>query len=124
MKIKTIKIKSSENFFKDLHTVARALDRGLAVPKDVKGGEYFESLDAVRNMLTEGRLELWRAIRDRRPRSISEAAKLVGRGFRAVHRDLRILEACGLISLRKTKGKRGDLQTPVSLADRLHVAVA
>ena len=123
MKIKKIRIKSKEEFSDELRSVARAIDRGVA-PKKAVTGEFFESLDAVRVILTDKRLELWRAIRDKKPESISMLAKLVGRGFKAVYRDLLLLESLGLITFKKTKGKRGDLQAPVSLVDELQLAVA
>jgi predicted transcriptional regulator len=122
VKIKKIRIKSREAFDQDLRAVARAMDQGKAM-KPIKG-EFFESLDAVRSVLTDKRLELWRAIRDQKPDSISALAELVGRGFRGVHRDVKLLETLGLVSLKKTKGDRGDLQHPVSLADELQLAVA
>ena len=122
VKIKKIRIKAREEFNSELRTVARALDRG-ETPKLIKG-EYFESLDAVRAVLTDKRLELWRTIRDRKPNSISTLANMVDRGFRSVYRDLLFLENFGLLSFKKTKGKRGDLKAPVSLVDELLLAVA
>jgi predicted transcriptional regulator len=123
MKIKKIRIKSREEFEGELRSVARALDRRVT-PKKAITGEYFESLDAVRVILTDKRLELWRSIRDKKPDSISTVAKMVHRGFRAVYRDLLLLESLGLITFKKTKGKRGDLQAPISLVDELQLAVA
>ncbi len=122
MKIKKIRIKSREEFNDELRQVAKALDRGETVKK--KTGEYFESLDAVRKVLTDKRLELWRTIRDRKPKSISQVAQMVDRGFKSVYRDLLLLESLGLISFKKGKGKRGDVQSPVSLVDELRLAVA
>ena len=122
MKIKKIRIKSRSDFDEDLRSAARALDQGKT-PK-LMSGEYFESLDAVRAVLTDRRLELWRAVRDQKPDSISSLAEMVGRSFRTVHRDMKLLESLGLISLRKGKGLRGDTQHPVSLVDELVLAVA
>lgn len=123
MKVKKIRIKSKEEFSDELRTVAKALDRGIT-PKKAIAGEFFESLDAVRVVLTDKRLELWRTIRDKKPASISALAGMVHRGFRAVYRDLLLLESLGLITFKKNKGKRGDLQAPISLVDELQLAVA
>lgn len=122
MRIKKIRIKAKEDFERDLIRVAKALDRG-ETPKRING-EYFESLDAVRNVLTDKRLELWRTIRDQNPDSISTLAKMVNRNFKAVYRDLLLLQSVGLINFKKSKGKRGDLQSPVALFDELRLAVA
>jgi predicted transcriptional regulator len=123
MRIKRIRIKSNEQWMQDLLELARDLDKGR-LPKRKSGGEYFESLDAVRNILTDKRLELWRAIRDKKPDSISTLAKMVNRSFKVVHRDLAVLQTVGLITFKKSKGKRGDLQSPIALVDELQVAVA
>lgn len=122
MRVKKIRIKSKQEFANDLRDVSRALDQGLR-PKR-KTGEYFESIDAVRKVLTDKRLILWRTVRDQKPDSISTLTKMVGRGFRSVYRDLTLLENLGLITFKKAKGKRGDLQSPVSLVDELQLAVA
>ena len=123
MKIGKIRIKLREQFNRELRGVARALDQGQT-PKKAITGEYFESLDAVRVVLTDKRLNLWRTIRDTKPVSITSLAKAVQRGFKAVYRDLLLLEDLGLITFKKTKGKRGDLQAPISLVDELRLAVA
>lgn len=122
MRVKKIRIKSKLQSDQDLRSIARALDEGKS-PRPIKG-EYFESLEAVRTVLTDKRLELWRTIRDHKPESLSMLAKLVGRSFRAVHRDVLLLETLGLVSLEKAKGKRGDIQQPISLVDELLLQVA
>jgi predicted transcriptional regulator len=122
MKVKKIKIKSKKDFAADLRRVAGELDRHGAAEKAT--GSFFESLDAVRIILTEKRLELWRAIRDQKPDSISNLARIVKRDFKSVHRDLLLLQSVGLISFQKGKGKRGDVQSPISLADMLQLEVA
>ena len=87
-------------------------------------GEYFESLEAVRNVLNEKRLALWRLIRDERPDSILSLSKIAGRDFKSVYRDVSVLLSVGLVELVKGKGQRGDTQKPTSLADALMLEVA
>ena len=103
-------------------STAQQLDEGKH-PKPLQG-EYFESLEAVRNVLTEKRLELWRLIRDQRPHSILGLAKIAERDFKSVHRDVSMLAAVGLIELQKKNGSRGNRLKPVSLADTLRLEVA
>ncbi len=122
MKIKKIRIKTKDDFFDEALAAAEAMDRGKKT-KNLRG-EYFESLDAVRTVLTEKRLELWRLIRDRHPQSISELSKLAARDFKSIHRDVAVLVAVGLVELKKGKGQRGDIQKPTSLADSLTLEVA
>lgn len=71
------------------------MDRG-GKPKRLRG-EYFESLEAIRNVLTEKRRALWRLIRDERPESILELSKIAGRDFKSVHRDVSVLVSVGLV---------------------------
>jgi predicted transcriptional regulator len=122
MKVKRIQIKSREEFEKGLKSAAQSLDEGKTPKKTT--GTFFESLDAVRSVLTDKRLELWRTIRDKKPASISVLAGMVHRNFRAVHRDVMLLKELGLVKLQKAKGDRGDIQSPVSIVDQLVLSVA
>ena len=120
MKTKKIKIKTSNQFWSDASSFAKAFDQGKKITLQI--GEYFESLEAVRNILTEKRLELWRIIRDQKPASIRALAKLAKRDFKSTHRDVSLLIAVGLVELKK--GNKGPAQKPISLADTLQVEVA
>lgn len=122
MKTKKIKIRPKDEFYGNLLTAAESMERGDKL-KPLRG-EFFESLDAVRNVLTEKRLALWRLIRDKQPASILELSKLAKRDFKNVHQDVSMLVAVGLVEIHKEKGKRGDTQRPVSLADLLQLDVA
>jgi len=95
-------------------------------PKAVKNnssGIFFESLAAVRKVLTDNRLDVWRTIRDQKPESISHLAEILKRDFRAVHRDVTLLEELGLIELIKGPGKRGNIVTLKSCYDELQLIV-
>ena len=122
MKVKRIKLKSRQDFFSELERTAIQLDRGKRAKR--LRGDFFESLEAVRNVLTPKRLELWQLIRDRRPASILELSRMVKRDFKSVHRDVSVLIAAGLVELHEGKGSRGNTQQPVSLADSLLLEVA
>ena len=122
MKTKTIVIKSREELNAETLAWARRADRGQKV--QALKGEFFESLEAVRNFLTEKRLELWRTIRDRAPASLTDLAKLVRRDYKDVHQDVSILVEVGLVDLRKPKGAKTRALKPVSLVDQLEFKVA
>jgi len=122
MKTKRIVIKSREEMHGEELAFARKLDRGERAGS--LRGEYFESIEAVRRFLTDARLELWRTIRDKKPGSLTELAKLLGRNFADVHGDVRILVEAGLIDLRKSKGVKTRALKPVSLVDQLRFEVA
>ena len=122
MRTKRIRVKSRVDFNTELLAAAQKIDRGETI-KEQKG-EYFESLDAVRNVLTPRRLELWHIIRDRKPASISNLAILADRDFKSVYQDVRLLAAVGIVDLRETRGKGGKRLVPRSLADTLTLEVA
>ena len=122
MKTKKIKIKTKDEFYDEVIASAKALDRGGRAKR--LRGEYFESLEAVRNVLTEKRLALWRLIRNQHPDSILGLSKLAHRDFKSVHRDVSVLVSVGLVELVKGRGQRGDTKRPMSLADALTLEVA
>lgn len=122
MRTKKIRIKSRVDFNAELLKASRKIDRGEKI-KEHKG-EYFESLDAVRNVLTPRRLELWHVIRDRKPASISNLATMANRDFKSVYQDVRLLVAAGIVDLRETHGRGGKRLVPRSLADTVTLEVA
>src|SRR3989338_2237630 len=122
MKTKKIIIKSRREFDDETLKFFRKLDRGEKA-KPLKG-EFFESLEAVRNFLTEKRLELWRIIRDKEPQSLTELARLVMRDYKDVYQDVSILVEVGLVDLRKPKKAKTRAVKPVSLVDQLEFKVA
>ena len=122
MRTKRIRIKSRADFNDGHLAAARKIDHGERVRE--QRGEYFESLDAVRNVLTPRRLELWHLIRDRRPESISSLATMTGRDFKSVYQDVRLLAAVGIVHLQEARGKEGKRLVPRSLTDTLTLEVA
>jgi len=101
MKTLEIQIKSREQADKEFASVFNKAQSGKKVP--LQKGVYFTSLEAVRNLLTEKRLELLHLIRQHSPKSISEIAKISGRNFKNVHTDLKILQGYGLVEISVTK---------------------
>lgn len=101
MKTFEIKIKSQADADKEFIQVFKALKTGKKVKRTK--GVYFASLEAVRNLLTEKRLELLHTIREKRPISIYQLAKITGRNFRNVYDDLQILKNYGLVKMNKSR---------------------
>jgi predicted transcriptional regulator len=122
MKAMKINIIPKAELNSKLRKAASNFDSGKSV-KPIKG-TCFESMKAVRKFLTDNRLNVWRTIRDKKPSSITALSKLLKRDFKTVHSDVMILEAIGLVSIKKEKGQRGDVQVPVSQFDELVLAVA
>jgi predicted transcriptional regulator len=97
MKVMEIGIKSLEEGMQDFEEAFIAAKNRL--PFKLKKGAYFTSLEAVRNFLTPKRIELLHVIKEKSPKSLYELAKLAGRSFPSVVRDVNVLSRHGLIRL-------------------------
>ncbi len=99
MKTVTFTIEPFAEGLKRFKKTFEAVRAGRPVePRELVG---FTSLEAARNFLTRERLGLLRAIKTRRPRSIYELARMVGRDLKNVQEDIRILERHGLVRIAK-----------------------
>lgn len=95
----TIGIRSLEQGLDNFVETAEALMKGESVRK--QRGVYFENLDSFRKVLTEKRLSLLHAVKQQRPDTIHELARLLGRDVKNVSDDLKYLAELGLVSLDK-----------------------
>lgn len=99
MKVMTIGIKSEEEVRSEFKEAFRAAQK--RIPFKPKTGVYFTSLEAARNFLTKKRLGLLHTIKEEKPKSIYELAKLTHRSFPGVLRDIMILAKHGLVKLSR-----------------------
>ncbi len=99
MKTVTFTIEPFAEGLKRFKETFQAVQAGRTVePRELVG---FTSLEAARNFLTRERLGLLRTIKTRRPRSIYELARMLGRDLKNVQEDIRILERHGLVRIAK-----------------------
>jgi predicted transcriptional regulator len=94
----------------------------IAEGKRVKGKTalYFSNIKDLRKVLTEKRLELLKTIKDRKPSSIYELARMVDRDLKNVLQDVGYLKEIGMIDIAET----GDKKTPTVDYDILSLEVA
>lgn len=118
MRVKRIKIKPLKESLQDFAKAYQRVAQGKPVRK--KGGTFFASIDAVRKVLTENRIQLLKIIKQERPQSLYELAKLAHRDLKNVTQDIVFLEDLGLVDLRKPNGIRRQ-RKPVLLSDRFSV---
>jgi predicted transcriptional regulator len=106
MKIKRIKIeiRSLDNALKEAGEVFEKLSKGETVQK--KTAIYFNNLKEMRKVLTEKRLELLKAIKDKKPASVYELARMVNRDIKNVLQDLSYLQELGLVEITETRDKK------------------
>jgi predicted transcriptional regulator len=102
--MKAIKVKigfeNIESSLKDFVKVGETIIRGEQVRKHE--GVYFMDYEAFRKASTPKRLELLRIIKEQKPVSIHQLAKLAHRDIKNVHDDVRYLAQIGLVELSDT----------------------
>ena len=76
---------------------AEAGETGAAIEQDAQFILNFEDLDDVEQLMRRSNIELVEAIVSERPESIRGAAELVDRDYKEVHRNLKELEALGVV---------------------------
>lgn len=96
-----IGIKNLNESLKDFADTWKELESGKKVKKEE--GIYFESIDAVRSVLTNNRLLILKTIKEKHPKSIYELSKILGRNLKNVNQDLDMLFRIGLVELKKEK---------------------
>ena len=92
----TIKTGNEEEFFQRGRQLARAADRGQALPEE--STISFEDPADVLKLITAARLALFRAIKEA-PGSITEISGRLHRDRSAVKRDVDELERAGLVTV-------------------------
>jgi predicted transcriptional regulator len=107
MKVKKVKIgiKSVQDVFRDVKETVRRIDTGERLAP-VKGPEiYFTSFEVFRKALTPKRLELLHIIKNQKPSSINELARMAKRDVKNVADDVKYLDQIGLIEIKETGRK-------------------
>ena len=118
----TIGIRSLEHGLDNFAEAAESLMRGELVKK--QRGVYFENLDAFRRVLTEKRLALLHAVKQSKPETIHELARLLGRDVKNVSDDLKYLAELGLVSLDKAAIGSGRRVTPRVSYEKIRLEIA
>lgn len=96
-----LKIQSMQSLKKEMLGVARGARKAPANSAQAS----FESVEAVIRLLTPENRSLLATIEQKKPESVAELARLVGRAEPNVSRTLSKLEACGFVRLRQGAGK-------------------
>ena len=85
----------------------------------------FEGLTALRQLLTKEKARVLHVIKHHKPKSIYELAKKLGRNFKAVNDDVKLLERFGFIDFIEEKTKNRIRHRPEIVVDTLtlHIKV-
>lgn len=79
----------------------------------------FEGLSVMRQLLSNEKARLLHVIKTQQPGSIYELAKKLGRSFKAVMDDVKLLERFGFIELIEEKTKKRIRHKPVIVVDTI-----
>ena len=114
MKIKNIKIgiSNTQQILDNFVETGEAIERGESPEKSE--GIYFESIDTLESILTDKRLTLLRTIKEKKPQSIYELAKILHRDTKNVSNDVFKLSELGFITLTKRKIGRARVSLTVN----------
>jgi predicted transcriptional regulator len=89
-----------------------------------KNPHDFSDVKLLRNLLSNEKSRILYALKHSNPTSIYGLAKLLGRDFKSVRDDVKVLERFGFIEFHAEKvGKRGSLK-PVLIADKLQIIIS
>lgn len=110
-----------KDFTIQIQSLDEVMDEFVSVVRDAQAGKIgaprvglsFESIDAVRNVLTPKRLGLLKAIRESRPRSVYALAKATGRQLKNTQDDVAMLARLDLVELKRGRGARASLEPRV-----------
>ncbi len=84
-----------------------------------KGNKSSSDISNLRQLLSDERAKMIHVIKTKKPDSIYELAKILGRDFKAVRQDIRLLEQFGLLELISSIKKGRERLKPIIDIDRL-----
>ncbi|MEA3414321.1 MAG: hypothetical protein U9Q99_02235 [Nanoarchaeota archaeon] len=111
-KVREVFIRESKGDFK--------LFRQNKVPDE----EYnFDGLSTLKRVLSKEKAKILDTIKYKKPRSIYHLAKILGRPFKAVFDDIKLLERVGFIELIAEKDKKRIRHKPEIIVDQITIHV-
>jgi len=88
-----------------------------------KKSHDFSDIKLLRNLLSNEKARILYTLKSKSPNSIYSLAKLLGRDFKSVRDDIKVLERFGFIEFHAEKtGKRESLK-PVLIINRLQIII-
>jgi predicted transcriptional regulator len=83
----------------------------------------FSGMSALRQLLSNEKARILDSIKKEKPGSIYELAKNLGRGFKSVNDDLKLLERFGFIDLIEEKTKKRIRHRPEIVVDNIIINI-
>ncbi len=89
----------------------------------IKGSKKNSGISSLRSLLSNEKARLLHICKTKKPLSIYELSKLLGRDFKAVRKDIKLLEQFGLIELISSIKQGRERLRPVVDADQLIITL-
>lgn len=83
----------------------------------------FSGILALRQLLSNEKARILHIIKNKKPSSIYELSKILGRGFKTVNDDIKLLERFGFIDLIEEKTKNRTRHRPEIVVDSVTINV-
>ena len=84
--------------------------------------EYdFEGIAVLRKLLSNEKARLLHFLKTKKPKSIYELAKQLGRDFKSVSDDIRLLESFGFIEMIAEKSGKRERLRPILVVDTMYI---
>lgn len=84
------------------------------------GSDEMEKLAQIRSILNSEKARILHVIKNSKPASVYKLARILGRDFQSVRKDVLLLKQLGMLDLEKQKGKRKGFK-PVLRIDKLQI---
>ena len=86
-------------------------------------GYDFEGITQIRKLLSNEKARLMNVLKNKKPKSIYELAKILKRDFKSVNTDIKVLENFGFVDMiSEMTGKRKRLR-PILAVESLHLHI-
>lgn len=121
MRIFEIRIKKVGEVLDDFQQTFEAVKTGRRLSK--REGVFFTSMEAARNLLTAQRVKLLTLIREHKPTSVYELAKLSQRDLKNVYDDVKLLEKHGILRTTLRRSTARTRRVPDVPYDEIRVSI-
>lgn len=124
MKIKHIllQVKPLEEMAAEFKRTWKKASRGESVSEAAEA-ICFDSVEEMQKFLSPERIRLLRAVHEKKPKSILELAKILGRDRKNVTEDVKMLESVGLMERKPAKRNKEKVELVVDY-DRIQMDIA
>ena len=88
-----------------------------------KKSHDFSDIKLLRSILSNEKARILYALKIKNPKSIYALAKLLGRDFKSVREDIKVLERFGFIEFHAEKTGKREALKPVLIIDKLQIII-